>query len=388
MTAPEPKPIAAVITEWRRNSHADVILSRILEPEAWGHTRPFALKLVAVYADQFPPNDLCRTYCDRHDVPVFPTVTGAVGVGTRGVPVEGVIVVGEHGQYPTNARGQRMYPRRRLFEEVVHAFRVLGRRVPVFSDKHLSYEWLLARWMYDLARHEEIPFLAGSSVPLSWRAPELSLPIGCELTEAFALGYGDLDAYGFHTLEALQCMTERRRGGETGVASVRCLSGQQVWDGLESGLWSRSLLDALEPVRRASGRLKRPIRPLPTDALFLINYRDGLKAAAAMLNSVAECFAFAGRRRGRDEVDATVFDLEGDRPFGHFGYLVRAIESLVATGRPPYPVERTLLTGGMLSALLQSKAEGGTTIATPQLAAVRYQPADWPFAPGRTGTPA
>src|SRR5262249_53085552 len=133
IVANEPKTIAAVITEWRTNSHADVILSRLLEPEAWGHSRPFALKLAAVYADQFPPNDLCRPLCKKHGVPIFPTVTGAVGAGTRSVPVDGVIIIGEHGQYATNSRGQRLYPRRRLFEDVVHAFRVLGKRVPVFS---------------------------------------------------------------------------------------------------------------------------------------------------------------------------------------------------------------------------------------------------------------
>src|SRR4051794_21308927 len=138
---PSVRPVAAVITEWRKNSHADVILSRLLEPEAWGHARPLGLRLAAVYADQFPPNDLCRALCERHGVPVFPTVVGAVGVGSRRVAVDGVIVIGEHGRYATNSRGQRLYPRRRLFEEVVHAFRVLGRRVPVFSDKHLSYEW-------------------------------------------------------------------------------------------------------------------------------------------------------------------------------------------------------------------------------------------------------
>src|SRR4051794_10329401 len=111
----EPKPVAAVITEWRTNSHADVILSRLLEPEAWGHTRPFDMKLVSVYSDQFPPNDLCRGYCERHGVKIFPTIEGAVGAGTKGVPVEGVILVGEHGDYAINGKGQKFYPRRRLF---------------------------------------------------------------------------------------------------------------------------------------------------------------------------------------------------------------------------------------------------------------------------------
>ncbi len=381
----EPRPVAAVITEWRTNSHAEVILSRLLEPEAWGHTRPFRLKLVSVYADQFPEDDLCRPLCAKHGVQVFPTIRGAVGVGTRGVPVDGVIIVGEHGKYATNTKGQQLYPRRRLFDEVVHAFRVLGRRVPVFSDKHLSYEWLFARWMYDVARHEGFPFLAGSSIPVTWRIPPLTLPIGVELEDVLGVGYGGLDAYGFHSLEMLQCMVERRRGGETGVSSVQCLSGKAVWEQLADGTGSRALLDSMTPARQAANPRAPEIRPLPADTLFLIEYADGLKAKLAMLNSVGDCFAFACRKRGHDEPVATVFEAEHKRPYGHFGYLVRAMEHMFVTGHTPYPIERTLLTSGLLSALLQSLSEGGTTIRTPHLAAVRYDATEWPFAPGRPG---
>jgi hypothetical protein len=388
MIAQETKSVAAVITEWRTNSHADVLLSRILEPEAWGHTKPFGLKLAAIYADQFPEQDLCRSYCKTHDIPLFPTVTQAIGVGSRSVAVDGVIVIGEHGRYALNSRGQTLYPRRRLFEEVVHAFRVLGKRVPVFSDKHLSYEWLFSRWMYDLARHEGIPFMAGSSLPVAWRIPALSVPIGSELTEAFAVGYGPIDAYGFHALETLQCMAERRRGGETGVRSVRCVTGRRIWDEGEAGLWSRDLLDALLPARRAAFHDPGPIKPSPNDALFLINYRDGLKGAVGMFDSVGQCFGYSGRRRGVEAPDAAVFALEDRRPFGHFGHLLRAIEQMIVTGRPTYPVERTLLTSGLLSALLQSRAEGGSLIPTPHLAELTYQPADWPYATGPRGTPA
>jgi hypothetical protein len=301
-----------------------------------------------------------------------------------------VILIGEHGQYAINGRKQKMYPRRRLFDEVVHAFRVLGRRVPLFSDKHLSYEWLFARWMYDTARHEGIPFMAGSSLPVAWRVPALQLPIGTELTRAFALGYADLDAYGFHALETLQCMVERRAGGETGVASVRAVSGLEVWAGVEAGLWPRDLLDALEPARRSLNPKARDVRPLPTDTVYLIRYADGLDASVAMLNSVGACFGFACRRRGANEPESAVFDLEDKdkTPYGHFGYLLRAVEHMIQTGRPAYPVERTLLTTGLLSALLQSRSEGGTTIATPHLAEIRYQPVEWLIAPAPTGTPA
>jgi len=384
----EPKRVAAVITTWRAGSHADVLLSRILEPEAWGHTRPFALKLAAVYSDQFSDRDLCRPLCRKHGVPIFDTVTEAIGVGTREVAVDGVIVIGEHGRYALNAREQRLYPRRRLFEEVVHAFRVLGKRVPVFSDKHLSYEWLFSRWMYDLARHEGIPFMAGSSLPVAWRVPGLSVPIGTELSEALAVGYGPVEDYGFHALEALQCVVERRRGGETGVSSVRCVSGTGLWDGEAAKLWPRDLLEATWPARRAAGFEQKSLRSSPDDALFLINYRDGLKGTVAMLDALGPCFSVSCRRPGVETPDATVVALEDQPPYGHFGHLLRAIERMVQTGKPSYPVERTVLTSGLLSSLMQSRAEGGRLLRTPHLADFTYQPADWPFAAGPRGTPA
>lgn len=381
------RPVAAVITEWRTNSHADVILGRLLEPERWGHRHPFGLRLVSIYADQFPANDLCKSLCEKHGVAIHPTITGAIGNGTRSVPVDGVLLIGEHGDYAANARGQRLYPRRRLFEGVVQAFRELGRRVPVFSDKHLSYDWLFARWMYDLARHEGFPFMAGSSLPVAWRVPELNLARGTELARAFALGYSDLDAYGFHALETLQCMTERRKGGETGVESVRCLSGRAIWDPAVAKLWHSDLLEALLPARRMVNPNATPPAQSDNDVAFLIRYCDGLEAAVGMIDSVGECFAFSCLRRNETKPDCAVFDLQNVHPFGHFGYLVHAVEHMIVTGKAPYPVERTLLTSGMLAALLQSRAEGGKTIATPQLASIHYEPTDWPHAPAPPYTP-
>jgi hypothetical protein len=380
------RPVAAVVTEWRTNSHADVLLARLLEPKAWGHAGPFKIRLASLYVDQFPANDLARDYCRRHGVPIFPTIAGAVGAESAGGPVAGVLLIGEHGQYAKNSRGQTMYPRRGLFEGVVDAFRLTKRPVPVFCDKHLSYEWLFARWMADLARHEGFPLMAGSSLPVAWRLPAGQTPMGADLDAALAVGYADLDAYGFHALEALQCQAERRKAGETGVASVQCLSGDAAKARLRPGQIDGEMMAALSDDRVRAVQGAAPYQPRPDDTVFVIRYSDGLEASVAMVGSMGECFAFGGRRRGEMRPETFSIDLEQARPFGHFGHLLRAIEHMILTGSPPYPIGRTLLTTGMLASLLQSQAEGGRLIATPHLATLGYTPADWPYAPGPRGT--
>jgi hypothetical protein len=368
-----------------------MFLDRLLEPEVWGHKTPFALKLVSVYADQFrAEGDLCRRMCHEHAVPIFPTIKDAIGLGARQLAVKGVLLIGEHGDYPLDAKGQFLFPRRRFFDDTVEAFRVLGGRAPVFIDKHFSYEWLFARWMYDVTRHEGIPMMAGSSLPVGWRVPELNLPIGYDLDEAIAMGYGHLDAYGFHALEILQCMVERRRGGESGVSSVRCLTGEAIWQTLAAAPGTRELFEIMLRIRHGRGFSLQAKAITTRDALFQVNYRDGLKATVGMFQGFGEIFGFAVRRPtpSGPSRNATVFTMEDEKAFGQFGYLLRAIEQMMATGRPSYPVERTLLTTGLLSALLQSRADGGRVVPTPHLAGLRYQPVDYPFARGPVGTPA
>src|SRR5262249_52381120 len=163
-----------------------------------------------------------------------------------------------------------------------------------------------------------------------------------------AMGYGDLDGYGFHALETLQCMVERRRGGETGVAAVRCVTGEEVWKTLRSSPTTVELFETLLRIRLGSSFALRERTITSRDALYQIEYRDGLKATVGMLQGLGEIFGFAARRslRAGAGLDATIFALQDEKEFGHFGYLLRAVERMMATGRPSYPVERTLLTGG------------------------------------------
>ena len=373
-------PVAAVVTVYRKWSHADVVIGKILE--GWqqdGGPGP-DLNLVSLYVDQVGSGDLSRPLAERFPFKIAKTIDEAITLGTDKVQVAGVISIGEHGDYPfTPDTHQQLYPRRRFFEEIATALQRGGKSVPVFNDKHLAHSWADAKFMYDLARERKIPFLAGSSVPVAWRFPALELDRTDELEEAVTIGWSGLEIYGIHALEAHQAMIERRRGGESGIVSVQALRGEAIYQAAAEKRWSLELFEA------ALGTLPKKPSAGPEwtkqkdAALFLCVHRDGLRSAVAMVDALTPEFAFAAKIKGREKPAATWIRLQDGPPFGHFAHLLRAIEETIHTGKPAYPVERTLLTTGALDRLMHSLANDGQRYDTPELA-IAYQPTDWPFA--------
>lgn len=378
--ADRPKlPVAAVVTVHSPMSHTDVIIGKILE--GWqqnGGVGP-DLKLVSMYVDQVSDKDLSRPMAKKHGFRLAKTIDDAITLGTDRVQVAGVISIGEHGNYPTTPdTKQHMYPRRRFFEEITAAMERGGKVVPLFNDKHLAYRWEDAKFMYDTARERKIPFLAGSSVPLAWRMPQLELERGVEIETALTVGYSGLEIYGIHALEAHQAMIERRRGGESGIVSVQALQGEKILDAFRAKRVSGDLL------RSALATL--PGKPTDRDwinknnaALFLLDHKDGLKSAVAMVDDLAPEFAFAARLKDKPEPVACWIRLQNSPPFGHFAQLLKAIEETFHTGRAVYPLERTLLTSGTLDRLMHSLANKGQRYDTPELV-IPYQSTEWPFA--------
>ncbi len=371
--AQDRKKIGAVVTEYRYNSHADVLCGRLLagySPN--GVWEPCRNHLVALHTEQIPSNDMSRDLAARFGFQLYPGIRDTLTLGSGNLAVDAVVFVGEHGNYPSNELGQKLYPRFELFSQILDLYERSGRAAPTFFDKHFSYSWEKADTMFRRVRKIGFPFMAGSSIPFTVRRPPLDPPLGTPITEAVAIGYSDPDAYGFHTLEAFQCLVERRKGGETGIRSVEWIEGEAIWAWRDSsrGSWSKPLLQAalqLQPGYKGGTVEERAEKPI----LFVLNYNDGLKGAVLMISPTKGGWSVALRVEGASELQAASFSVPTARPLPNWDGLVRCIDLFLSTGKPLAPAERTLLTTGALAFCFESK-RAGRPVETPQLN-VRYQ---------------
>ena len=379
------KRIAIVATVYRYLSHAQHIGDRFLV----GYPRDGAwhkpdMKVVSLYVDQKPDGDQSAARAKEFDFQVYPTIAEALRCGGSKLAVDAVLVIGEHGDYPRNDKGQVLYPRYDFVKQCVDVFEKDGLAVPLYNDKHLSFSFEKAKWMVDASKRLKFPMLAGSSLPVTWRLPDTELALNTEIESAVMVGYGGPDVMDFHGLEALQCMLERRNGGETGVRAVQMIEGEAVWKALDAKQISRDLLvsalsrsdtpqgqtivDGRTQDLVAKGELPKLVK---NPAAYFLEYRDGLKATLLMLNGAVKDFTFAARVKGAG-VQSTQFFLSPEPNVTYSACLVSKIEELFETGNAPYPVERTLLVSGILESCLTSRLDGQKRLETPHLD-VRYR---------------
>jgi hypothetical protein len=231
--------------------------------------------------------------------------------------------------------------------------------------------------MYEKAREMKIPFMAGSSMAVTFRDPQINVPLGCEIEAAVGVGYSGLDIYGIHALESFQSLVERRKGAESGVKWVQFLSGPAMWKIVDDGKISKEVFEAA--LLKVAGKLDG-VRETKDASLFLYEYNDGLTGCIFMLPGFAEGNAVALKLKGQDQLLVTRFEERKEPHYPHFAYLLKGIERMVHTGQPSYPIERTLLTGGILDRALTSRVQNQEKLMTPELA-IRYQTADYPNAP-------
>jgi hypothetical protein len=204
--------------------------------------------------------------------------------------------------------------------------------------------------------------------------------MGAAIEQAVGVGYSGLDIYGIHALELYQAVVERRAGGGVGVRSVQCLPGEQLGEAVKQGLVDESLLRAALAVEPSAADLDFGRVGGEETALFVFEYLDGFRGVVVMLGGGVHGCRVALRVAGRDQPLVMRAEERTEPHYPHFGFLLHAIEQMIHTGRVSYPVERTLLTGGILDRALTSRAQGHIELSTPELA-IRYEPVDYPHAP-------
>ena len=387
-----PKRVAVITTLYKYLSHAQHMADRFLigYPHQGEWHKP-DVQIVSLYSDQKPPGDPAtggdQSYvrATEFGFKVYDTIAEALRCGTNKLAVDAVMIIGEHGNYPKNEKGQILYPRYEFFKQCVEVFDQDGRAVPVYNDKHLSYSFEKAKWMVDQSKRLKFPMLAGSSLPVTWRLPDLELPLNCQIEDALMVGVGGSDPMDYHALEAMQCMIERRKGGETGIKRVQLIEGDAVWQAGESGRYSKKLLtaalsrsDSPQGKTLIDGRTQDLVgnHELPklvkNPAAYFIEHHDGLKTTLLMLDGAVHDYCFAAKIKGMPGYPSTQFFLSPVPNVTYSACLVSKIEEMFVTGRAPYPVERTLIVSGALEACLTSKVQNHQILETPQLK-VKYR---------------
>lgn len=370
----ERKKIAVIISEYRPGSHADAIISKLFEGYYYGGKRcEPGVQIVSMYTDQVPDEDMSRDLAAIYHFKILPSIREALTLtsnsssGGRKLGVDGVMIICEHGAYPYNEKGQKLYPRFELFKQVIDVFRETGQTVPVFTDKHLSYDWFKAKWMYDQSIDLKFPLMAGSSLPFVL-AQKQKFALGTLFEKAVwtwsADFIGNKDSYGFHALEQLQCRVERREGGETGIAAVQCFEGESVWEWTDANPWAGRLLEAA--VHGTNCTISFNHENIKEPMLFVLEYNSGLQAAIFRINGQKSSESFAAYIRGETD---PVFDpkpagilspvevpdsLRNRYRYNNFSAQVYNFEQMLSGNPPPNPVERILLTTGALAALCES----------------------------------
>ena len=327
-----------------------------------------------------PTADLSRVRAQQFGFRLCSNIPEALRCGGDRIAVDAVLAIVEQDDYPINDRGQILLPSYDFFQQCAQVFEDEKRGVPYFNHKQLSYSFEQAQAMVKTANRLGFPLLAGSSLPVTWRLPDVDIPLGAQVEEAVMVGVGAPDGMDFDALEALQCMLERRKGGETGVKAVQLLEGDDVWAAGNSGRWSRDLLssalsrsdtpmgltvlDGRTQDLVASGVLPQLVKD---PAAYCIEYTDGTRATLLLLNGAIMDYNIAVRVAGKGIV-STQFFLPPPPNVTDSACLAAKIEQTFHTGSAAYPVERTLLTTGVLEACLHSRHKLNQRLETPQLA--------------------
>jgi hypothetical protein len=373
--------IAAITTTYFENSHADVFVTRWVEPQPhdgdWGWPQPQS-RIVSAYIDIIGDDDIGCEILRRNSVPLCDTIEQAL-IRDDELGVDAVLLIGEHGDYGKNEIGQHRYPRKEMFDKIVAVYRRVGRSVPIFCDKQLSWNFEWATEMMQTAAEMNFLLIAGSSVPYTRPVSPFPLPsVPNDELDIVVVFFGPDESYGFHSLEYIQQLVENRPGGETGVRNVTAWRGDEVWRQHDAGTWSQELMSAAIAEADVAPPLPIPNRGPDVRAncaaaneggplAFQMIYNDGMRVTHINLEGHARNWAAATcLEDGAISVTSPILD--GEKFFhGHFASFASVIEQSFRSGQPQYPTKRTLLTSGQIAAAMRARAQPGKMLSTPEL---------------------
>jgi hypothetical protein len=415
-SAQRPLRLAVLGSTYRRGSNMQTIADRFLVGYPFeGDWHMPSVQVASMYVDeQSRRAALAPTEFDRSETgstrrgPIDATSTGdlstarakqfgfrlcrnipeALRCGGDHIAVDAVLTIIEQCDdlpYPTNSKGQVLLPRYDFFQQCVQVFEAEKHAVPYFNHKQLSFSFAEAQSMVKTADRLQFPLMAGSSIAVTWRLPDVDIPFGAPVQEAVMVGVGGFDGMDFDALEAMQSTLERRKGAETGVKTVQLLEGDDVWIAHNQGRWSRDLLtsalsrsDTPQGLTLLDGRTQDLVSSgvLPQlvkdPAAYCIEYVDGTRAALLILNGAIKDFNIAAQLGGQDLV-STQFFMSPAPSETYSACLARKIEQMYQTKSAPYSVERTLLVTGLLEACLNSRHRQNQKLQTSHLG-LTYKP--------------
>ena len=357
-TAPKRPRIACLVSYWGLpTSHADWIVNKLIDGYWWkGAYTGSQVEVVSVYINQLDTSLLGQKVCKAKNIPIYKTVGEAVTLGGNELAVDGVVIVCEHGNYPTDLKGHWLLPRWWIYQQVIKVFEQSQRSVPVFNDKHFSYNWDDAKWMFDKSRELNFPLSGGSSIPLYYRKPEIEIAIDTPIKNSIVVGDAADEGAFFHCADVLQAFHDRRKGGETGVHSVQSIRGPEAWKWVERTPWAGDLLEAvrknfdLQPGSFQSGRQSN---------LCFVEYNDGTKGAVISGHGVG--WTYAGEIAGQK--DPTIISMLGwPGPISQF-HAANAHEhwliQMMLTRKEQFNAERLLVSTGIVNNYMDSNWEDG-----------------------------
>lgn len=369
--------IAVLASYWgETRSHADWIVNKLIDGYWWnGAHMDSRVEVVSIYLHQHDSSQLAQKIAKAKNIPVFKTIGQAVTLGGKDLAVDGVVIVAEHGEYATDLKGHWLLPRWWMFQQVVRVFEQSKRSVPVFNDKHLSYNWDEAKWMFDKSRELNFPLTGGSSIPSYYRKPDIELAIDTPIKNSIVLGGTADEGAIFHAIDVLQTFVERRKGGESGVKSVQSIRGPETWKWVAANPWAAKLV---ESVQKSFDLKPGFFQESERANMCVIEYNDGTKAAVIAGRNVG--WTWAGEIEGKTE--PTIVSMLGwAGPFDQYhasNSQPHWITEMMVSKKEPFHAERLLLSTGITNHYMDSNWEGskyspvGRRLETPALN-IRYR---------------